>query len=202
MARLPLNKAALSRRKRDLATYNQFLPSLDLKRKQLIAARGEAKAELARLEEEERTLHARIGADLPMLADESVKVEGLVRVAGLDLDETTVAGVAVPVVGEIRLETRDHGRLVTPHWLDRLAETWREALRLAIEIRVCRARLSRIAEALATVTQRINLFEKVLIPRTEREISRIAIALEEAERAGVIRAKVAKRKTTRARGEP
>ena len=44
------------------------------------------------------------------------------------------------------------------------------------------------------VTQRVNLFEKVLIPRTREQIRRIRIYLSDAERAAVVRSKIAKRK--------
>ena len=48
--------------------------------------------------------------------------------------------------------------------------------------------------ALRKVTQRVNLFEKVLIPRARDNIRRIRIYLGDAERAAVVRSKIAKRK--------
>ncbi len=45
-----------------------------------------------------------------------------------------------------------------------------------------------------TVTQRVNLFDKVLIPQTRENIKRIRIALSDAERAAVVRSKIAKKK--------
>ena len=195
MARLPLNKATLMRKKRELATYRQFLPSLELKRKQLLSARNQAESELAALEESERALTARIGRDLPMLSNRRIRLEGLVRVAGVDLGAGNVAGVRLPTLEAVHLETEPYGLLTRPHWVDRAVAHWREALRLRLAIRVQRERLRLIRAALTTVTQRVNLFDKVLIPRTRSEIARIDIALQEAERAGVIRAKVAKRKT-------
>lgn len=195
MARLPMNKATLTRKKRDLATYRQYLPSLDLKRKQLLAERGRLRGRLAELDEQEAAAKGRIGEDLPMLAHRPVKVEGLVRVADVRLGEENVAGIRVPVLERLEIETAPYGLLGRPHWVDRVVERWRAALRLHLEAEVIRERLRRVEEALATVTQRVNLFEKVLIPETEADISRIDIALQDAERAGVIRAKVAKRKS-------
>ena len=55
-------------------------------------------------------------------------------------------------------------------------------------------RLERLREAERTVTQRFNLFDKVLIPRTRGTIKTIAIYLADAERAGVVNSKIAKRK--------
>lgn len=42
------------------------------------------------------------------------------------------------------------------------------------------------------VTQRVNLFEKVLIPKAEENIRRITIFLSDQERAAVVRSKIAK----------
>ena len=55
-------------------------------------------------------------------------------------------------------------------------------------------RLDRLREAERTVTQRFNLFDKVLIPRTRSTIKKITIYLSDAERAGVVKSKIAKRK--------
>jgi V/A-type H+-transporting ATPase subunit D len=195
MARLPLNKSTLTRRKRELATYREFLPALELKRRQLLHERQKSRAELAALEEREARLRDGIAEDLPMLANRQVKVEGLVRVAEFRVGARNIAGVRVPVCEDIRLETTPYGLMSKPHWVDRVVERWREALRDALEAEIARARLRAIETALARVTQRVNLFDKVLIPRTESEIKRIDIALQDAERAGVIRAKVAKRKS-------
>lgn len=193
MAGLPLNKATLTRKKRDLATYRQYLPSLDLKRKQLLMERARARDGLATLEDRKAALFERIGPDLPMLANLRVEVEALVRVAALRIGEENVVGVRVPVLDALELQVARYGFLARPHWVDRVVERWQDATRLTVEARIGRARLDRIEAALTTVTQRVNLFEKVLIPRTEAEIAKIEIALQDAERAGVIRAKVAKR---------
>jgi V/A-type H+-transporting ATPase subunit D len=194
MARLPLNKATLTGKKRDLSTYRRFLPSLDLKRRQLLEARRQSRAALDDLLAREARLKRRIGEDLPMLSNRRVRVEGLVRVADVRLGEANVAGLRVPVLEGMEIARAPYGLLARPHWVDRAVERLEAALRLALAVRVERARLERIEAALRTVTQRVNLFEKRLIPETEAEIARISIALEDAERAGVVRAKVAKRK--------
>ncbi|MEO1116199.1 MAG: V-type ATP synthase subunit D, partial [Pseudomonadota bacterium] len=47
----------------------------------------------------------------------------------------------------------------------------------------------------AVISRRVNLFEKVLIPRAEKNIKKIRMALADAERDAVVRAKISKRKT-------
>ena len=48
--------------------------------------------------------------------------------------------------------------------------------------------------AVRRITQRVNLFEKVLIPQADTNIQRIQIYLADAERAAVVRSKIAKAK--------
>ena len=50
-------------------------------------------------------------------------------------------------------------------------------------------------QAVTTITQRVNLFDKVLIPRAAANIKKIRIYLSDKEREGVVRAKTAKSKT-------
>ena len=49
MAKLALNKSSLARESTQLAEYKRFLPSLELKRLQIMAERAKAKETLARL---------------------------------------------------------------------------------------------------------------------------------------------------------
>lgn len=195
MARLPLNKSTLSKKKRELATYQRFLPSLDLKRKQLLAERNKARQYLRELQRKRTRLRDAIGRDLPMLSNRGVDLDALVRVRDVRVDQVNIVGVRVPEFGDVQLTYRTYGMLAKPHWVDRTAERLAEALTLHVREQVQRERVRLLQEGLTKVTQRVNLFEKVLIPRTKQEIKQIDIALQDAERAGVIRAKVAKRKT-------
>ena len=49
MPRLALNKTQLTRESKQLETYERFLPSLDLKRRQLIAERNKARRDVVAL---------------------------------------------------------------------------------------------------------------------------------------------------------
>ena len=198
MARTPLNKAELARKKRQLATYQRFLPSLDMKRKQLMAERQRARRRLAETRAALEDVNQRVAKQLPMLADEQVEVEGLVRVREVQLGTQNVVGVSLPVLRETTFEVAGYGYLAKPHWVDRAVELLQERLRQQVAERVAAERLDRLERALKTVTQRVNLFDKVLIPQTQDEIKQIQIALGDAERAGVVRAKIAKRKRAEA----
>lgn len=194
MARLSLSKAALARQKADLAQYRRYLPALDLKRQQLIAERNKAREAHARLRDAAEAMAAAVGAENPMLADREITLDGLVRVTGIRLGERNVVGVRVPALEGVDVETAPYGLLTRPHWVDGVAVKLSEALELAIAADVAERQVAVLDEAVRKVTQRVNLFDKVLIPRARENIRRITIHLGDVERAGVVRAKLAKKK--------
>lgn len=197
MSRLSLTKASLSRQKGLLKTYRDVLPSLDLKRRQLSAERQKARRQLQQTKERAAAIEAEIGRVCPMLAYESIDLEGLVAVSGVSLGEENLMGTRLPVVRRVDLRVQEYGLLSRPFWVDRVVQFLQEALRNQIELQVAQRRLELLREAERTVTQRFNLFDKVLIPRTRGNIKKISIYLSDAERAGVVNSKIAKRKKQR-----
>ncbi len=194
MARLALNKASLSQQKGRLDTYWRFLPALDLKRRQLIAERNKARDRVATLRAERDRLVRSVGETLPMLAGHELDLDGLAAIRAVRLSEENIVGVLLPVVEAVEIEIREYGLLVCPHWVDQLVRRLAEVLRLEVGIDVAQHRIELLEAALKKVTQRVNLFEKVLIPGTEVNLRRIRIHLGDAERAAVVTAKLAKRK--------
>lgn len=194
MARLALSKSELARQTRQLKTYERFLPSLDMKRKQLMAERARARSQLLETEQRIREQWQRVQEQLPMLSNREVDLDGLVCLDGVDLERENLVGVMLPVVADVRLKVREYGLLAKPHWVDNLVEELGEALRLRVQRDVQQRRVALLEEAVRKVTQRVNLFDKVLIPRTRSNIERIRIHLSDAERAAVVRSKIAKGK--------
>ncbi len=194
MARLALNKTTLSRQSQQLKIFERFLPSLDLKRKQLLAERAKAAAALRRTESELQPIDRIVREQLPMASREDVDLAGLVRITGVRIGQENVVGVKIPVIESVDIEAREYGLLGRPHWVDRLARLLERTIELRIQVQVERERLQRLEVGVRKITQRVNLFEKVLIPRTREHIRRIRIYLSDSERAGVVQAKISKKK--------
>jgi V/A-type H+-transporting ATPase subunit D len=194
MARLALNKASLSKQDRQLKTFERFLPSLDLKRRQLMAERAREGLAMARTRRAAETLRENVVAQIPMLANREIDLSGLVSVKAVRLDEQNVVGIRLPTLEGVDVQVRDYGYLSRPHWVDRLADVLGRMLELQVHLAVQKRRAAVLDEAVRKVTQRVNLFEKVLIPRARQNIRRIRIYLADAERAAVVRSKIAKRK--------
>jgi V/A-type H+-transporting ATPase subunit D len=194
MARLALNKSSLSKLTRQLGTFERFLPSLDLKRKQLMAERARAQAALQHTAQAMTALRESIAGRLPMLANREIELADLVLLKAVRLGEENVVGTRLPVLQDMEVQRRDYGYLGMPQWVDRLCDELTRMLELHVRLAVERRRLALLEEAVRKVTQRVNLFEKVLIPRTKEHIRKIRIYLSDAERAAVVRSKIAKRK--------
>ena len=77
MPRLALNKTQLTRESKQLETYERFLPSLDLKRRQLIAERNTARRDVVALQDEIEEIEQSCGSRLPMAADERLKLQNI-----------------------------------------------------------------------------------------------------------------------------
>ena len=118
-----------------------------------------------------------------------------VRVEGVDLGAANIAGVNVPVLAGVRLAPPAVDYFATPAWLDDAVAVLGELVRLRAEAVVFGRQRDLLGEELRLTSQRVNLFEKVMIPRTLDNIRVIRIALGDAQTAAVSRAKLAKSKT-------
>ncbi|WFE89975.1 V-type ATP synthase subunit D [Roseibium porphyridii] len=199
MAKLALNKSSLARESAQLAEYKRFLPSLELKRLQIMAERAKARETAVQLEKAYQARFSDLARSLPMLANKHVPLEGLVALKGVAKGEQNLSGTKLPILEDVDVETRPYSLLARPHWVDPYVTGMQELLRLNMERAVANERIKRLVEAEAVISRRVNLFEKVLIPQAERNIKKIRTALADAERDAVVRAKISKRKTA-ARG--
>jgi V/A-type H+-transporting ATPase subunit D len=194
MARLQLSKSALSREQKSLRTYKRFLPSLDLKRQQVMAERNEAARQLAQTRREIDALRKAAGDINPMLSNRDVELTDLARITDVSLDVENVVGTRLPTLTAVTVEVRDYPLMGKPFWVDNTAQMLRQMLELRVRLQVEQRRLALLEEAVKTITQRVNLFDKVLIPRAQQNIKRIQIYLSDLQTAAVVRSKLAKRK--------
>ena len=201
MARLAYSKASLSKESAKLKRYKQFLPSLDLKRQQLAAERKKASVTLTQVEHEIEQCYQKSAQMLPMLADKSIHVQNLVKVSELVMTEENIVGVHVPVIKKLTIDVQEYSLFTEPHWVDQLVVQLKKMMQLKIQRQVEQQRVASLTEALKKVTQRVNLFDKVLIPKAQQDIRKIRIYLSDMERAGVVRAKSTKQKRLRMKME-
>lgn len=194
MAKFSLSKSSMLREARQLKSFERFLPSLDLKRKQLISERARARESRGRIESEMDALQRSVRDDLPMLANYEIDLRGLVKLRQVRIGIENIMGASLPVVESVELEVEQYGYLAKPHWVDIVVKRLSGSLQLHVELEVAKQRQMLLEEAVRKATQRVNLVEKVLIPRSRAHIKKIRIYLSDEERAAVVRSKIAKKK--------
>jgi V/A-type H+/Na+-transporting ATPase subunit D len=194
---LALNKSSLKQQRDQLAMYRRFLPSLDLKRQQLLGELKQSRKELETAREEVEQFADSLEGLYPLLGGSTVPtldLSTLVRVKTVRVEEENVVGARLPIVREVECEVTPYSTLATPFWLDELISNLRRMAELHVLVEVAGIRVERLDLAARKITQRVNLFEKVLIPGAEDNIKRIQVALSDEERAAVVRSKIAKKK--------
>lgn len=194
MAHLALNKASLAKQRGQLQTYRRFLPSLDLKRRQLMQQLAAAKADVRTRRKALDEMAATVGERLPMLAITEIDLSGVVKVASLEIEEVNRLGVTVPSLKTLTFDVMDYALLGRPHWVDTVVEDIKRVSEQRLRLTVAEEVVRRLDKAVRRITQRVNLFEKVLIPTAIENIKQIRIFLGDAERAAVVRSKIAKSK--------
>ena len=194
---LALNKTALKQQRDKLTMYERFLPSLDLKRQQLLVDYQQSKSLVASTEHKIAELLDSQTGLFSLLGASEQELGNLVSIEELVVKEENVLGVRLPVLDEVRFRVKEYSMLAKPFWVDFLVEFLQTMTTLCVRRDIEQKRVSRLNEAVRRITQRVNLFEKVLIPQAEKDIQRIRIHLADTERAAVVRSKIAKAKQNR-----
>src|SRR6266851_85671 len=194
MATFSLNKSSLQQQRDKLRLFERFLPSLDLKRQQLTAEYKKSVQVVAEAEQGAGKASRALTGLLPILGSATMKLSGLVRIRRIDIGEEDVLGVRLPALKSVEFVSAEYSLLATPFWIDDLVTCLKEVATYRIRLHVYRERAARMQSAVRRITQRVNLFDKVLIPNAKRNIARIQIFLSDVERAAVVTSKIAKGK--------
>lgn len=192
--KVKFNKTALKAQRDALRKYQKFLPILQLKKMQLqlVLRQIEAAVEAKRLVM--ASLSAGIRPWAMLLSDPTTGIEEQLRIREIQTDKDNIAGVEVPEFKTVVFDAREYSLFTTPAWFDPAVAALKEIVTVREELKVLRIKETLIREELQTTTQRVNLFEKKMIPELKEDIRRIKIFLGDEETAAVGRAKQAKAK--------
>jgi V/A-type H+-transporting ATPase subunit D len=175
----------LLRQRRQLSMFQRFLPTLVLKKQQIQSEILKVRAEAQKLDKlMEQKIRESIG--WKMLFSESLPgpITRYVKVKNIQRGIRNVAGIKLPIVSKVEYEVSDYSRFATPMWVDAGLEFLKDLLELHL-----------LQKELRKVTQRVNLFEKVMIPQATENIKTIRITLAEEQTSAVGRSKIAKSKS-------
>lgn len=193
--KIKLTRTELKSQRDKLARFMRYLPTLKLKQQQVHASILQTRQELAKVQQAVNKTEKTISAYDGLFNDVAgVNFTGLSTPDSIDTTTHSIAGVYVPQFQTIIFPKADFSLFGTAPWVDRALADLKKLNRQTAELGILQECLDLLQAELKKVMQRVNLFEKVMIPTTQDNIRRIRIALGDQMTAGVARAKIAKAK--------
>jgi V/A-type H+/Na+-transporting ATPase subunit D len=195
MAEKPkFNKTALKQQRDALSKYQKFLPILMLKKMQLELVLRQMEPVIEAKRREIADIVAGVSDWAELLSDPAVDVEDFLQIKEVVTKKDNIAGVEVPEFEKVAFIQKEYSLFATPAWLDKALVYLGRLVASREELKVLLRKESLLREELRITTQRVNLFEKKLIPELKENIRKIKIFLGDEETAAVGRAKLAKGK--------
>jgi V/A-type H+-transporting ATPase subunit D len=202
MAKIKYTKNELKAQRDALTRFRRYLPTLMLKKQQLQMELRGLEAQIAEKRGEEEKARTDLASWVKLFSEGPagrsaepfdfapyIQVKEIVRSFG------NIAGVTIPIFGNISFVEEMPDLFETPAWVDRGIELLRQLIRLRVERQVIEEQHRLLSEELRTTSQRVNLFEKVKIPECRENIRVIRIFIGDQQTAAVARSKIAKGKS-------
>lgn len=197
---MKLTKTELRDQQVKLHQLERYLPTLQLKKAMLQAQASEVRGEIALLEKEATRLEELVRSSSPLFEqDLGLPMKAIGQVQRLGKHYENVAGVELPIFEGLTFQPLHYSLLGTEPWLDHLVDLVEKAKTAYAKVTIAIEKKEAIEKELREVSIRVNLFEKILIPRTLENIKKIKVFLGDQQLAAVARAKVAKKKIEKAR---
>lgn len=193
--KIKLTWAELKGQRNALERFELYLPTLQLKQQQLQLTLAQVLQEYEETLTTLRSVETKIADYEPVFQDRAgVNIEEMAEPTEVRTTVKNMAGVRVPVFESVSFPEFVYSLFGTPPWVDQALADVKEKRRLMSHLKVLEDQMELLQAELKKVLQRVNLFEKIIIPETRQNIRRIRIALGDAMTAAVARAKIAKAK--------
>ena len=161
------------------------VPTLDLRRKQL-------NREILVWEEELDEIKRRYESLLESIKpNPHPEIDVMVQIDSVVTESVNIAGVMLDVVDSVKFEEIHYSLFITLPSFDIFVMLRKDLLETEVKLDAKQKALDALLEELEITTQRINLFEKRLIPEYQDLIRYIKGRLEDNERSSVMIAKIA-----------
>ncbi len=178
-----------------LSQLERYLPTLQLKKAMLQTEVYEARQEVLQYAKKEREAQEKtekmghlFGEMAPLSLDRVAEIERV------DKHYENIAGVELPFFDGVVFRPLDYSLFDTPPWLEAFIAQLQAHAEASVHVEIAEEKKLALEEELRQVSIRVNLFEKVLIPRALGNIKRIKVFLGDQQLAAVAQAKVAKAK--------
>lgn len=195
MAEIKFTKSELRQQQNKLAALQKYLPTLQLKKALLQVEVNQARQEIVELERIFEHEHDKIGHYAALLTDEtSLDYTKAVKIKEIHKRHENIAGVDIPYFEGVTFEEFTYDLLDTSAWVDATLVALKALTVAHVKVAIAREKKRALEHELREVSIRVNLFEKILIPRATGNIKKIRVFLGDLQLAAVSQAKSAKNK--------
>lgn len=195
MAEIKLTKTELRTQQLKFERLRKYLPTLQLKKAMLQIEVNHAQSEIESLFGEFRFLTEKAEKYSALLTERSAHdFFASVEVADVIRSHENIAGVDIPHFERVQFVPSGYSLFDTPLWFESAISGIKELITMREKIKVSQEKKRALEKELREVSIRVNLFEKILIPRAQENIKKIKIFLSDQQLAAVSQAKVAKKK--------
>jgi len=202
MAEIKLTKNELRAQEQKLGQLEKYLPTLQLKKALLQSEVYDARLEIKQCEGTFKKTFAAIEEYSSLLSARiTINLEEVAKIKDLKKRYENIAGVEVPYFESITFEAMTYTLFDSPAWIDGVIIGLRSVAEAKARILIAKEKRDALEKELRMVSIRVNLFEKILIPRAKKNIKKIKVFLGDQELAAVSRAKVAKNKIEQSKAQ-
>jgi V/A-type H+-transporting ATPase subunit D len=192
---IKLTKNELRTQQTRLSQFLRYLPTLQLKKAMLQFEVTLAHLEIARLREAFGQVRSQVERFSPLFFEnEAVNLLAFAEILLVKKRYENIAGIEIPLLDQVIFREPEYSLFDTPIWTEQASGILREFVIAREKIHIAEEKRRALEKELREVSIRVNLFEKILIPRAEENIKKIRIFLGDQQLAAVAQAKVAKRK--------
>lgn len=200
MAKIKYTKNELKKQKDNLKRFTRYLPTLELKKQQLLVEIRQIQNRIDKLTEEIERVEKEVTRWVDVFA-EDIDLHEFFQIMEVTTDTENIAGIDIPTFVEVVFVDKDYDFYQTPLWVDRAIAVVKEQIERHAELKIARKQESILREELRITIQRIKLFEEVKIPEAKENIRVIQIFLGDQMTAEVVRGKIAKAKIEKKKHE-
>lgn len=192
---IKLTKNELRAQQTRLTQFQRYLPTLQLKKAMLQFEVSLTIMEIQKLQEEFESIRAEVEQFSSFLLEKvSIDIVQNAEILLVKKKYENIAGVEIPIFEKILFKEPEYFLFDTPVWSEAATDRVRALVTSQEKINVAEEKKRALEKELREVSIRVNLFEKILIPRAQENIKKIRIFLGDQQLSAVAQAKVAKRK--------
>lgn len=191
--RIRLNKVSLREQKQKVAMYERFLPALEARKQQLVLQLALVRRNIGHQKDLMQKILEEIRSWTSLYWEMDQMLKFFLVIKEVRFTPRNVAGLKIRDFMDVVFDDLGYSLFGTPYSFDTVLKKTREAIALRERIKLLEEQEHILMEGFRKTSQRINLYEKRLIPLCRETIRRISVYLQDQQAAAVGVAKVAKR---------